>query len=69
MNVQIHLWDSQVARQYAILRFELEKRGHPMDYPDMMIASHALALDAVLVSNDQVFRNVRGLRLEDWTRA
>lgn len=34
---------------------------------DMMIAAHALALDATLVThNTREFARVKGLRLEDW---
>jgi predicted nucleic acid-binding protein len=34
----------------------------------MMIAAHALALDAVLVTGDRVFRRVAGLKIEDWSK-
>ena len=35
---------------------------------DMIIAAHAKALDAILVTGDRVFGLVPdGLRLEDWT--
>jgi tRNA(fMet)-specific endonuclease VapC len=34
---------------------------------DMMIAAHALSLDAALVThNTREFAQVKGLRLEDW---
>jgi predicted nucleic acid-binding protein len=32
-----------------------------------MIAAHALALNAVLVTNDRAFRHVKELATEDWT--
>ena len=36
---------------------------------DMMIAAQALASESVLVTNDQVFRGVRKLRIrENWSR-
>ena len=35
---------------------------------DLMIAAHALAEDAVLVTNDSAFRRIERLKLEDWTR-
>ena len=34
---------------------------------DLQIASHALSLDAVLITSDKAFRQVEGLRLENWT--
>jgi tRNA(fMet)-specific endonuclease VapC len=36
---------------------------------DLMIAAQALAADAVLVTNDAVFRRVRGLKIEDWSKS
>jgi predicted nucleic acid-binding protein len=33
-----------------------------------MIAAHALAAGAVLVTNDSSFRSVTGLDVEDWTK-
>jgi tRNA(fMet)-specific endonuclease VapC len=34
---------------------------------DTLIAAHALAAGATLVSNDRAFKRVAGLRVEDWT--
>jgi len=35
---------------------------------DMMIAAQALSSRAVLVTSDRVFRRVKGIQLEDWSR-
>jgi predicted nucleic acid-binding protein len=35
----------------------------------MMIAAQALAAQALLVSNDRVFKRIKHLKVEDWTRA
>lgn len=52
---------------YGELRTALEKRGKPIGPMDMMIAAHALSLDATLVThNTREFQRVKGLRLEDW---
>jgi tRNA(fMet)-specific endonuclease VapC len=52
---------------YAELRTDLEKRGQIIGPMDMMIAAHALSLEATLVThNTREFRRVKGLRLEDW---
>lgn len=32
-----------------------------------MLDTHALAASAVLMTNDQAFRHVAGLEMEDWT--
>ena len=36
---------------------------------DMLIAAHALAANAILVTHDRVFRRVKGLKIEDWSKA
>jgi len=33
-----------------------------------MIAAHALALGAILVTNDRAFSRIRRLKNEDWTK-
>lgn len=59
-------WDSEAAKTYAVLRSGLEMIGKPLDRIDLLIASHALALRAVLVTRDQAFTQVPRLRLENW---
>ena len=47
---------------------KLSHAGEPMGNLDMMIAAHALAAQAVLVTHDRVFHRIKHLRLEDWTK-
>ena len=55
---------------YATLRADLERRGQLIGQNDMLIAAHALALDAILVTdNVREFKRVKGLRVENWLRA
>jgi len=61
-------WDSNAARRYADLRAALEIAGTPMGNLDMMIAAHALAAEAILVTNDRSFRRLKNLKIEDWTK-
>ncbi len=61
-------WDGSAARHYGNLRAALEQQGKTVAPLDLLIASHAAAVGAVLVSNDQVFGQVTGLVWEDWTR-
>lgn len=51
---------------YAQLRTHLELAGTPLSPNDLLIAAHALALDATLVSADVDFARVQGLTLENW---
>jgi len=67
-RVDVLRWDSEVADTYGAVRAELERLGKGLGALDMMIGSHALSLGAVLVTNDQTFRSVPGLDLEDWTQ-
>lgn len=67
LRVEVLPWDSTAARRYADVRAALERSGAAMGNLDMMIAAHALALEAVLVTNDRAFRGLGRLRLENWT--
>ena len=68
-RVEILVWDSAAARAYARLRATLEENGEPMGNLDLMIAAQSRALGLILVSNDRVFRRVKGLKVEDWSRS
>ncbi|MGA8308874.1 MAG: type II toxin-antitoxin system VapC family toxin [Terriglobales bacterium] len=69
LRVEVLPWDSMAAQSYAQVRAALERAGEPMGNLDMMIAAQALAVQAVLVTHDRVFRRVKGLKIEDWTKA
>ena len=68
LRVDSLLWDSNAARHYANVRAALEIAGTPMGNLDMMIGAHALAVEAVLVTNDRSFRRLKHLKIEDWTK-
>jgi len=54
---------------YAQVRARLEQGGKPIGANDMLIAAHAMALDATLVTdNEREFGRVLGLRVENWLR-
>lgn len=69
LRVDVLPWDATVPRRYGALRATTERSGRPLGALDALIAAHALATDAVLVTNDHAFRGVKGLTIEDWTRA
>ncbi|MGA9979991.1 MAG: type II toxin-antitoxin system VapC family toxin [Candidatus Sulfotelmatobacter sp.] len=68
VRVEVLPWDSDAAQHYARLRATLEEQGEPMGNLDLMIAAQALAAGTILVSNDRVFRRVKGLKIEDWSK-
>ena len=59
-------WDSAAATRYGVLRAALEAAGTPLGNLDTLIAAHALATDATLVTNDRAFTRVPGLVVENW---
>lgn len=72
-NLALHLtvldWPQEAAPHYAEIRLDLKKRGAQLGAADLMIAAHARALDAVVVTNNtKDFGRVKGLRFENWTR-
>lgn len=53
--------------EYGKLRAELERRGRPIGGNDLLIAAHALAIDATVVTaNMDEFSRVDGLRVQNW---
>lgn len=60
-------FDDSAARHYATIRDELEVRGELIGGNDLFIAAIALVNDLTLVTNDQAFRRVSGLNVEDWS--
>jgi tRNA(fMet)-specific endonuclease VapC len=62
-------WDAAAAISHGQLRARLRLAGKPIGDFDEMIAGHALALGAVLVTdNTRHFERVAGLAVENWLR-
>jgi tRNA(fMet)-specific endonuclease VapC len=60
-------FDNAASEAYGEIRVALEKSGRPVGAMDLLIAAHALSLDARLVTNNEKeFKRVRGLRVENW---
>jgi len=60
-------FDSVAAEQYGMIRAYLEKTGTPIGPLDMLIAAHALATRAILVTNNEKeFCRVPNLQVENW---
>lgn len=61
-------WPQDAAKHYAEIRADLKKRGAQMGAADLMIAAHARALGAIVVTNNvKDFGRVKGLQVENWT--
>lgn len=50
--VRVLAWNGDAADYYADIRHQLTRTGQPIGEMDMMIAAHALAIGAVLVTNN-----------------
>ena len=59
--------ESPADRHYGAIRTELERMGQPIGQNDLLIAAHARALGAILITNNlREFRRIPGLKVEDW---
>ncbi len=58
-KIDISPWDSAAAQEYGTLRAKLERAGRPLGNMDLLIAAHAVAMGAVLVTNDRIFKNIQ----------
>ena len=66
-RVDVLPWDSAIAERYGSVRADMERQGKTLAPLDLLIATHALGVGAVLVTNDRAFGQVAGLHVEDWT--
>jgi len=54
---------------YGEIRCDLERRGLPIGPNDLLIAAHAIAQDATLVTdNEREFARIKDLKIENWLR-
>ncbi|WP_198937917.1 type II toxin-antitoxin system VapC family toxin [Pelomonas sp. KK5] len=62
-------WPQEAASHYGEIRLDLKKRGAQLGAADLMIAAHARAMGAIVVTNNtKDFGRVRGLQAENWTK-
>jgi tRNA(fMet)-specific endonuclease VapC len=68
-SVDVLPFDAPADDFYAVLRSDLERRGLSIGANDMFIAAHALALERILVTdNERDFARIDGLAIENWLR-
>jgi len=66
-RVECFPWDASVAGPYGTLRAALEAKGALTGPLDLMIAAHALSLDATLVTHDRALKRLTNfITVEDW---
>jgi tRNA(fMet)-specific endonuclease VapC len=58
LRVEVLPWDEAAATCYGALCSTLEAKGINLSDFDMMIAAHAVAVDAILVSRDKAFTHI-----------
>jgi tRNA(fMet)-specific endonuclease VapC len=67
IRIQCLPWDERCATSFAEIAAQLHLSGTQIGSMDAMIAGHALALDAVLVTNNKRhFSRISALRVESW---
>jgi len=67
-HLEAREWDWDAAAHYADIRSDLKKRGQMIGSNDLLIASHARSLEAILVTNNtREFHRVKGLKLSNWS--
>jgi tRNA(fMet)-specific endonuclease VapC len=60
-------FDVPADAEYGAIRAELEAAGTPIGSNDLLIAAHACATGATIVTaNADEFKRVRGLKVENW---
>ncbi len=66
-EITILPYDAEAAEEYGKIRATLELRGTPIGPMDMLIASHAKATGAAIVTtNLKEFQRIPSLQIEDW---
>ena len=62
-------WGEEAATQFASIAADLHKAGTQIGSMDAMIAGHAVATGAVLITNNaRHFSRVAGLTVENWSQ-
>jgi tRNA(fMet)-specific endonuclease VapC len=67
-SITVEPLGQEVVAHYATVRAYLEAKGQPIGPNDTLIAAHALALEATLVTADAEFTRVPGLQVENWLK-
>jgi tRNA(fMet)-specific endonuclease VapC len=66
LRIDVLPWDEKVATCYGELCTSLDAQGINLSDFDMMIAAHALAVSAILVTRDKAFAQVHPNQYPKW---
>lgn len=65
--VDVRPWTTDAAKQYAIIRQQLEMIGEPIGNMDLLIAASAQVEGAILITNNVAhFSRIENLKFENW---
>ena len=68
-NIKVLDYDVKAADEYGKIRTTLERQGTPIGQLDLLIASHAIANNCILITNNEKeFKRVNGLKTENWIK-
>lgn len=68
-SIRVEDWCGPLDFTYADIRAAVERAGTSVGAMDLLIATHAMALDAILVTgNEREFSYVPGLKVENWLK-
>ncbi len=68
-SIDVQPFEPPADEFYGVLRAKLETAGAMIGAVDLFIAAHALALDRILVTdNEREFARIDGLTVENWLR-
>jgi tRNA(fMet)-specific endonuclease VapC len=62
-TVQIINATPETAEAFGMIKYTLKRNGTPLPINDIWIASHAIEIGAVVITYDQHFKQIPGLRL------
>jgi tRNA(fMet)-specific endonuclease VapC len=66
-EIEVLAFEAPADTEYGAIRTGLEAAGMPIGGNDLLIAAHAIAVEAIIVTaNSDEFRRVRGLKVENW---
>lgn len=67
--LRVEPFSAPAEAHYALVRSETESVGLTVGQNDLLIAAHAQALNAVLVTDDRILIQIPGLQVENWLQS